>query len=221
MTEFLNLAAGVAMPLAATCALIYLPLASRQPSLWRTVVKTGAVGLLAVAAWVAQGPALLVLALVLCSLGDACLSRPGDRAFMVGAGAFALGHLVLIALFLGDPAADPARIVAPPQLWIALVLGVLVVAMLRWIAPRAGEMRGVVSAYIPVILAMGLAALSLPGDGRLALVVPAALAFMLSDTVLAIEKFALPPDHPALRWTSYIVWPFYWGAMFGIWYAFI
>ncbi|AVO36947.1 lysoplasmalogenase [Pukyongiella litopenaei] len=221
MTEFLAPAAGIAMPLAVTCALIYLPLASRPPSTGRTVAKTGAVGLLALAAWAAQGPALLVLALLLCSLGDACLSRSGDRAFITGAGAFALGHLVLIALFLGDPAADPARILAPPRIWIALGLGVLVLAVLRWIGPRAGAMRGVVSAYIPVILAMGLAALCLPGDGRLALVVPAALAFMLSDTVLAIEKFALPPDHPALRWTPGIIWPFYWGAMFGIWYAFI
>jgi uncharacterized membrane protein YhhN len=46
----------------------------------------------------------------------------------------------------------------------------------------------------------------------LALVLPAALAFMASDITLAFETFVLAEDHPARRATPYMVWPLYWGA---------
>ena len=47
-----------------------------------------------------------------------------------------------------------------------------------------------------------------------------ALAFILSDIVLATESFVLRDDHPARRWTPYAVWPLYWGAQAGFWAAF-
>src|SRR5690606_10948726 len=49
--------------LSVAAALLYLPVQGRSPSLRRTIVKTAAVALLAVLAWIAGGPLLLVAAL--------------------------------------------------------------------------------------------------------------------------------------------------------------
>ena len=206
--------------LAGLCALAYLALTGRAPGLARSIVKTASVALLALAALLAQAPPLLAPALALCALGDWFLSRPGDRAFMAGIGAFAAGHLIYAALFLTHPAADPQALAQAPQLWIGAALagfGIVVAAML---APRAGALRGPVLAYVPIILGMGIAALALPAAGSLALAFPAALAFIASDLVLAIDRFMLPAGHPARRIAPYAVWPLYWGAQAGFLAAF-
>ncbi|KII14920.1 lysoplasmalogenase [Phaeobacter sp. S60] len=209
---------------AALAALLYLGLTARPPTALRSVTKTLAVLLLAVAAWMGGGPLLLTLALGLCAVGDFCLSRDGESAFMAGVGAFAAGHLVYIFLFLGQESSDLARVVQLPQLVGVLVLAVAGLAMARLLAPRAGALKGPVLAYVPIILGMGLAALTLPlglGLTGLALVLPAAVAFMASDIVLAFETFVLGEDHPARRITPYVVWPLYWGAQVGFLLAFL
>lgn len=202
---------------AACCALAYLPLAPRPESLLRSCIKTASVALLALAALLAQAPWPLVLALSFCALGDWLLSRPGDRAFMAGVGAFAAGHMGYVALFLSRPDANPDRLADSPQIWIALGLVLFGLAMARKLAPRAGDLRLPVLIYIPIILAMGVAALTLPTATP---VLPAALAFIASDTVLAAEKFLWPAGHPALRWTPLTIWPLYWGAQAGFLLAF-
>lgn len=200
------------LPLAAACALAYLPLAPRPVGNLRSIVKTIAVLLLALAALWEHAPGLLGLALILCAVGDWLLSRDTDSAFLAGIAAFAAGHLAYIALFLGHPLADPARLGQAPQLWAVAAFVLLGVIMAIILAPRAGALKGPVLGYIPVILGMGLAALVLPGQGALVWVLPGALAFVASDLVLAIATFALPKGHPALRLTPFVIWPLYWGA---------
>ncbi|MGD9862185.1 MAG: lysoplasmalogenase family protein [Pseudodonghicola sp.] len=198
------------------CALAYLGLTTRPASALRSAVKTAAVALLALAAAAGGAPMLLVLALALCALGDFCLSRPGALAFMAGVGAFAAGHLAYIALFLSREAADPARLAGLPQLAALTLLIALGAVMARLLAPRAGGLRGAVLAYIPVILGMAAAALTLPP----ALAVAAAAAFLLSDIILAFETFVLAPGHPLRRTAPYAIWPLYWGAQAGFLAAF-
>lgn len=208
------------LPLAAACALAYLALVSGPTGKMRSIIKTLAVLLLALVAALAQGPELLVIALALCALGDWLLSRDGEAAFMAGIGAFAAGHLAYVALFLSHPMADPARLLQAPQIWISggfVLLGACMAAML---VPRAGALKYPVLGYIPIILGMGVVALVLPGQGALFWVLPATLAFVTSDLVLAIEKFVLPRDHPALRATPFVIWPLYWGAQAGFLAAF-
>ncbi|AHD08806.1 lysoplasmalogenase [Phaeobacter gallaeciensis] len=217
-------AGDVLIVAAALSALLYLGLTARPPSALRSVTKTLAVLLLAVAAWLGGGPLLLTLALGLCAVGDFCLSRDGEGAFMAGVGAFAAGHLIYIFLFLGQESSDLARLVQLPQLVGVLVLAMVGLAMVRLLAPRAGALKGPVLAYVPIILCMGLATLTLPlgiGLTGLALVLPAAVAFMASDIVLAFETFVLGEDHPARRITPYVVWPLYWGAQAGFLLAFL
>jgi len=199
--------------IAAACALAYLAMTARPASLMRSAVKTASVALLALMVLVSGGPVLLVLALALCALGDWLLSRETEATFMAGVGAFAAGHLAYVALFLTHPASDTGQLAAQWPLVAGLAALGLVMASL--LAPRAGDLKGPVLAYVPIILGMGLAALTLPQAGVLAWVLPADAAFIASDMILATEKFLLPPGHPALRLTPYLVWPLYWGAQMG------
>jgi uncharacterized membrane protein YhhN len=206
------------LPLAAAFALAYLPLAARPVSKMRSITKTLAVALLAGAA--VSGSGLLALALALCALGDWLLSRDGDGAFMAGIGAFAAGHLAYVALFVTHPLADPARLLQAPQIWFVAGFALLGLGMAALLAPRAGALKGAVLGYIPVILGMGVAVLVLPGQGALGWALPAALAFVTSDLVLAFETFVLGEQHPLGRITPYLIWPLYWGAQAGFLVAF-
>ncbi|WP_170330965.1 lysoplasmalogenase family protein [Ruegeria arenilitoris] len=205
--------------LAGICALAYLPLSPRPVNTLRSLLKTASVALLAAIAFLQAAPHLLVLALALCALGDALLSRETDSTFMAGIAAFAAGHLTYIALFLTHPASDPAMIFdRPGYFWSLIILGIVAATLL---APRAGDLKGPVLGYIPIILGMGIAVLSLPETSALRWALPAALAFIASDLILATEKFLLPADHPALKITPYLVWPLYWGAQAGLLVAFL
>jgi len=205
---------------AALCALFYLWQTGQAPSVVRSTVKTAAVALLALAAGLSGAPLLLVLALAACAVGDFCLSRDGERFFMAGVGAFALGHLGYIVLFLTHPDSAPMRLLQMPYLMLALALVGVGIAMSYVLAPRAGALKGPVLAYIPIILGMGLAALSLPGQGALIWLMPAALVFILSDLVLATETFVLAANHSARRYTPFVVWVTYWSAQFGFFTTF-
>lgn len=209
---------SVALAVSAACAVIYLFLVARPAHLARSVVKTAAVALLAVDVAAGQGPGLLMLALVACALGDWFLSRDGEASFLAGIGAFAAGHLAYVALFATRPEFQAARIVAAPQVFLAVALGLLGIATALVVVPRAGALGGAVLVYIPIILGMGVTVLGLPTTYFLA--VMAALAFIASDLTLAGETFILPESHPARRVTPYVIWPLYWLAQAGFTVAF-
>lgn len=206
MTDPIHLIAGLSGLLA---LLYWLGFCHRGQSTAKSAIKTLSVlGLLAMAAlW--GGAVLLLLALALCALGDYLLSRDSEVQFMAGVGAFAAGHLAYVALFLTHPLADPARIAAQPVLIAGLVLFGAVMAGLLW--PRAGDLRGPVMVYIPVILSMGLAVMALPVSGAQWLAPLAAALFIASDFTLSVEMFVLL-DGPLKRLAPFIVWPTYWGA---------
>lgn len=205
---------SAAFTVALIAALAYLPMAPRPVSMVRSIVKTLAVATLAIGAWTTSP--LLALALALCACGDWLLSRDGEGTFMAGVAAFAAGHIAYVVLFLAHPASDVSRIFEPLQLalLVALILTGLVAARLLW--RPAGTLHGPVTAYIPIILSMGIAALTLPPGFAVA----PALAFILSDLTLATETFLLPKAHAARCLTPYVVWVLYWGAQAGFIFAF-
>ncbi|WP_171239474.1 lysoplasmalogenase [Ruegeria sp. HKCCA5491] len=205
--------------IAAACALVYLPMSPKPASGLRSVLKTLSVAILALIAARQGAPLLLTTALALCAVGDALLSRDSDATFMAGIGAFAAGHLTYIALFLSHPSSETALIFDRPGFfWSLIILGIVAVTLL---APRAGELKVPVLGYIPIILGMGLTVLAVPDIGPLRWALPAALAFIASDLILATEKFLLPQNHPSLRLTPYMVWILYWGAQAGLLIAFL
>lgn len=212
-------ALAILQVLACLAALAYLGVTTRPPSALRSLLKTASVAILALAALMQGAPIWLVVGLAFCALGDFFLSRDGEAAFMGGVGAFALGHLVYVVLFLGHSSSDLGQIWVMPGLALACAFAVLGTMMVFVLAPRAGELKIPVLLYIPIILAMGLAATSLTSPALL-WVLPAALAFMTSDVILAFETFVLPEDHPMRRITPYLVWPLYWGAQAGFYLSF-
>lgn len=177
-----------------------LAFAAAPASGLKSAVKTGAVAALALLGFGLGAPGPVIAGLALGAIGDFCLSRPGERAFLAGMGAFAAGHLAYFLWFLRLGAG------APP-LGAALGVALLGIVALFFIAPRAGALRVPVSAYVGVILAMVLAALGVPGHP---LATAGALVFMASDLVLALELFVLGPD--LRRPAAYLVWALYWPA---------
>jgi uncharacterized membrane protein YhhN len=175
------------------------------PSVTRTMMKAMSVAFLGVIAFFAGGPLLLVVALLLCALGDAFLSME-EKWLQPGIAAFAGGHIIYIVLFINLGAGvgyDVFRIV----LQIAL-LGAAGFYF-YWIRSSLGAMRVPVSIYFGIIALMTLLALGLPQAHWL--VTLGALMFLVSDAILAAEMFKIPRESPHRRWTPFAVWGLYWG----------
>jgi uncharacterized membrane protein YhhN len=190
-------------------ALLYLFAIDARESLPRTAVKTLSVALLAMLAIVERGPLLLVVALALSALGDAFLSRDGDKAFLAGLASFLMAHLVYIALFYLSSGSF-AILTAEP--WRAGVVGVMAVFSLvmltRLLPVVAPDMRLPIVAYVAAILVMGVAALTL---GNL-FAIAGAVLFMASDAILAAEKFLMGSLSSRRRPARFAVWALYYAA---------
>lgn len=193
MTAYLVLAVALAL------ALAYGAIWADAPPSWpKSLCKTLSVALLALAAAMMGAPGLVVAGLALGAFGDLCLSRPGQGMFLVGMGAFGVGHLAYALQFwgMGGPLSP---------LWLA-GLGALALSTELWLAPRTGALRWPVRAYVGVIALMALAASTL----GLTLTAAGAFLFLLSDLLLSLDLFVLPSNasRPALRRT---LWAAYWG----------
>jgi uncharacterized membrane protein YhhN len=127
----------------------------------------------------------LVAALALSLAGDVALLSDTAPRFVVGLGSFLLAHLAFVVSFthLGMPRADLALV------GLALVVGLAAVVGRR-VVPAAGReggpaLGGAVTAYMGVIGVMVVAAWA---TGHL-LVALGASVFMVSDAVLAMDRF--------------------------------
>jgi len=214
---------ALATLVAASAAIAGALLAAADPGQgWRWLHWCGkplATALIFVLAWRAQ-PAQSpryrrrILAGIACSLlGDVFLMLPGDL-FVPGLVAFLFGHLCFIAAFLGD-----SRFGARPLLLLAsLGYGAVNLALL-WDAIDA-PLRVPVVVYVLVLACMGGQALvrarlfARRGDAQAPaarLAALGALAFMLSDSLLAWNRF-----HGAIPWSSLWVLSAYYLALWWI-----
>ncbi|MER9435908.1 lysoplasmalogenase [Mesorhizobium sp. M0618] len=190
-------------------AVIYAFTLGMPPTLARSAAKTLAVAMLAVLAGLQGGPLLLVAALALSAVGDAFLSRDGEKAFLGGLASFLVAHVVYVALFLrsggglGVLGAEPWRGV------IALAMAVFVVIVLAALWRRVGpSLRIPITVYIAAILAMGISALTTSNMW----VIGGAVLFMVSDGLLATEKFLVAAISPHRAWMRFAVWALYYAA---------
>jgi alkylglycerol monooxygenase len=128
---------------------------------------------------------LLLAALVLSMAGDVLLMLPG--LFVPGLVAFLVAHLAYIGLFTRQAPWFASR----AALLACLIYAAAMYAWL-WIDLPAG-LRVPVAAYVLVIACMGAQVLGavLSGHGAKPLAA-AALLFMLSDSILAVNKFIMP-----------------------------
>lgn len=184
-----------AIVLAASAAIVGALLGTHSPD-WRWlhwVAKPLTTALIFALAWRAR-PAVsgryrgCVLAGIAASLvGDVCLMLPGDL-FVPGLLAFLLAHACFIAALLGD-----SRFARPAwPLAACLAYGAVNLALL-WGAIGA-LLRVPVVVYVLVLATMGAQALARGwhGDSSARLAARGALVFMLSDTLLAWDRFRGP-----------------------------
>lgn len=128
---------------------------------------------------------LVLLALVLCLLGDVLLI-PTDRArvFRAGVFAFLAGHVAYAAAFLTQETSVT---------WLstgAVALVAVLALVWRWLRPALpGDMRGAVLAYLVVIGAMTALAIGCTGGGGPPTVALGAVAFTASDVSVARDRF--------------------------------
>jgi uncharacterized membrane protein YhhN len=126
--------------------------------------------------------ALVLVALVLCLLGDAFLLV--ERLFVAGLAAFLAAHLTLIVAFHSLAAARNWPFVA------AVPVLAVSAAAARWLSPHLGRRRTAVLAYIAVITIMVWGAVSVVNAGSAPVRVAAgAVLFYLSDLAVARERF--------------------------------
>lgn len=125
----------------------------------------------------------IVFALVFGLAGDVALLPQVDR-FIVGLGAFLVGHLAYVGAFVAIW--SPSAWIVAGVVGLAALIGSFGLPIDRGL--RGDPMHAPVLAYIAVIGAMILTA---SGTGRWPIVV-GALAFAASDGLIGIDKFVKP-----------------------------
>jgi uncharacterized membrane protein YhhN len=127
---------------------------------------------------------LLLTALFFSWIGDVSLMFKGG--FLIGLGAFLLAHLAYIALFARDTPRFQTR-------FIVASLGIAAYSMglFSYLRPHLGGLQLPVLAYSMVIMTMLLYALHRQEQNFNWILIGAVL-FVLSDSILAVNKFATP-----------------------------
>lgn len=189
--------------LSLVAALLHGLTEAREPSWRRTVTGTAAVGLLAALSFFEGGPILLTAALALGAASDAALAQRGERAFLAGLAAFLLARLACAALFATRW--QGWEIVLREPWRIGLGLGLLVLCAFMAVRLRRAvdaPLRLPVAACMAAILAMGLAALIVPGWG----IAAGAALLAVSDALLGARKFLLTPESAADPRLGRVAW---------------
>lgn len=143
---------------------------------------------------------LIIAGLILCLAGDIFLMLP-PRYFIAGLGSFLAGHWLYIAAFTVGGATF--------SWWLLplLLYGSVIYALLH---PHLGKMRIPVTLYVIFILLMAWQALgrwSAAGSSGAAYAALGAVLFVISDSVLALDRFRQP-----FKAARVIVLTTYWAA---------
>jgi len=185
---------------------LYAFLLNTRAGWLRTIVKTIPVALLCVLTGLQNGPILLAAALGLSAAGDAVLSRENASTFVYGLGFFLLAQLAYAVLFYLGGLGHTVLLTEWWRAGLAAVSAVISFVMLGLLLARVPSgLRLPIVVYIIAILAMGLAALTTTNLW----VIGGAIAFIVSDALLATEKFLMPAISPHREWMRLAVWILY------------
>jgi len=171
--------------------LVYLLFGAQMPIALTALSKATPILMLVWLAWRRLGQHLstwISLALVFSACGDLLLALPLQHGFMLGLGSFACAHICYCLGFFRYLKWQSHKL----SYLLILALGVGIA--LTFVLPHVGALYWPVVAYMCVISLMALCAI---GASRQTLYLPlGALLFVLSDALLAINKFvyALPYD---------------------------
>lgn len=178
--------------------LLYIALPGLIPSGWRWFFKIIPIALLlqlALTGTAGNVRVLLALGLVMSAIGDVLLAL--DGLFVQGLVAFLLAQVIYTVLFATQFRWQPRRLP-----WAALIVVYAVICTL-YIVPAAGDMMIPVTAYMIAISLMAIAA-GFRDDPRFLWVAMGALIFMVSDTLIAVNRFVSPFEYSGIAvMTSY------------------
>ncbi len=141
---------------------------------------------------------LLFAALIFSAGGDIALALGEGQYFIIGLGLFLVAHIVYIVAFSRDFKAQKSRIP------IAVLLVAYAVAIAVIMTPSLKEMMLPVYVYMVVITLMGIFAAFRGPKSKLVLY--GALSFIVSDSILAINRFmvAVPASDYLVMITYYL-----------------
>ena len=192
--------------LSIVCGVLYLVTQPWQPYPGSFVVKGLSVGPLAVLAFLAGSP-LLGMALALSTVGDVLLDLDPDRLFVFGLGSFLVAHLVYIPVFVRNRSRTIA--LSAPRLLVAALVLLYSIAVSSWLLPSLGNLMVPVAIYMCAITAMVVSAIlaRFPNPW----VAAGAILFLISDSLLAVNKFKTP-----VPYRDFLVWSTYYAGQYGI-----
>ncbi|WDI33207.1 lysoplasmalogenase [Hyphococcus flavus] len=132
----------------------------------------------------------VLAALVFCAVGDVLLISNGNRTFLAGMGAFAIGHAAYIGAFLSVETGIGS-------LYVIALVGTTILALLtlRWLWPYLGAFRWPVIGYAAIIACMvSTSVIAAPPSGAAPyyLIILGAFGFAISDLSVAKEQFVKP-----------------------------
>ena len=141
---------------------------------------------------------LIVVGLLFSGVGDILLELDGVGLFVYGLGAFLIAHLFYIIAFIRKPEISRSRLPVPLAICVyGVIMGVV-------LFPHLGDMLIPVAVYLLIILGMGISAAL--GTTNHSLVVVGAALFILSDSLIAINRFLVPvPLSGLLIMTTYYI----------------
>lgn len=145
----------------------------------------------------AQGRTALWLAIVLSAIGDMLLASRLPMQFELGLGAFLLAHLAYLAVMW------PTVSMQSTDRLPAVLMTLVFIALCSWILPFTGQMLLPVAVYMSVICAMAFCALL--SKPRNFVLLSGAILFVISDSIIAINKFivSLPEASLVIMVTYY------------------
>ncbi|RDC57880.1 lysoplasmalogenase [Pedobacter chinensis] len=148
--------------------------------------------------------------LIFALAGDIFLMMQSDQPnfFIYGLVAFLLCHLFYIGAFILDHKSNPNE-KNPFFLWIAGALIIFCAGLFFYLQPFLGGLQFAVLMYAIIITVMAIMAVNRYGKVNIfsyQLILYGALFFLLSDSALAVNKFAQPiPQSGILIMASYMI----------------
>jgi uncharacterized membrane protein YhhN len=195
----------------AAFAVLFIVLLPFEPYPGNFVIKAIPAISLAVLAFVAVSGSrnkLLFTALLFCAAADIALELAAGKYFVTGLGLFLIAHIFFIITFSRDFKFQNSRI---PVIVMLVVYSMMMAFILT---PSLKEMAIPVYTYMTVLTLMGIFA-SLR-SAKNAFTLYGAISFIVSDSVLAINKFMIP-----VAAADYIVMATYYLSLFLIVYGFL
>lgn len=141
---------------------------------------------------------LIGIGLLFSGVGNIILELDRSGYFTYGLGAFLIAHIFYISAFISEPELKRTRsLISFSMLAYGFIIGYFLI-------PNLGDMIVPVTAYLCVILAMGISASI--GSSNHYLVVVGACFFILSDSIIAINRFLEPISYSSF-WIMITYYP--------------